>query len=361
MAGIVLKPSDTKPLRQLLTQLAGAMAETLGSLIARELVVRPGKVESWSNVELLASLTGANALIRGALDKDYAGKHLYAMFEVRDAVAMAGMLMMTPDHVIEQRRGTANLEAEDAEAFGEIGNVLCSGLGNVLRDNIGNIDLRLLDHGLVQPGNDERRLLDSTPLVAIELELRVAAYPATTARLLIDRDTAQKWNQGPLEVAAAPDAAAAAAAQGQLPRGDAAARSEEESLDDVPAAPVRGVLNAFLANPDSMRLVRRCCRRVGFELRRYGRSEIPNPAAHRNEVVLLDVPLGEERRFDWCRRIKDFNANIKTVLLLHRPSRARVTQAFLSQADIILGWPCHEGQLGAKLDELLGQPSNEGS
>lgn len=350
MAGSVLKQGTTKELRKLLAQLAAAMAETLGSLIARELAVRPGELKALSLEELLGSLTRPNAVVRGALDKDYAGKTLFALFEVQDATAMAGMLMMTPDHVIEQRRNKNLLEGEDAEAFGELGNVLCSGLGNVLRDNVTNIDLRLLDHGLIKPGLDDANLLPDVQLVAIELNFQVGTFPATVAKLLIDRETAEKWNQRPLDTDAIATPAKAAPEQ----RTETQNRIEDDSLEDIPAAPVRGVLNAFLASTDPYRLLRRCCRRVGFELRRFGRSEIPNPAAHRNEVVLLDVPLADERRFEWCKRIKEFDANVKIVMLLHRPSRARVMRAFLSQADVILGWPCEEAQLGQKLQDLFG-------
>lgn len=351
MTASALKGNNIRQLKQLFAQLTAAVSETLGSLIAREVKARPGELQLLAADDLLAALPRANAVARGALDKDYAGHHLCVAIDMPDAVAMAGMLMLTPDELIEQRRGHDAFASEDAEAFGELGNVLCSGLGNVLRDNVANVDLRLQDHALLKPGLDEKHLLADGPLVCAELQLQVGSHPPTTARLLIDKDTADKWNQQPIEVPAATAAAAPAAARGD------GSRPEDDSLDEIPAAPIRGVLNAFLGNPDPYRVLRRCCRRVGLELRRYGRSEIPNPAAHRNEVVLLDVPLGEERRFDWCRRIKDFNSGIKTVLLLHRPSRARVTQAFLAQADVILGWPCQEEQLGQKLAELLDVPT----
>lgn len=100
-------------------------------------------------------------------------------------------------------------------------------------------------------------------------------------------------------------------------------------------------------------MLRRSCRRVGLELRRHGRGEIPNPAAHKNEIVLLDVPPGEDRRFDWCRRIKEISDSTKVVLLILHPSRQRVTQAFLSKADVILGFPCDEQQLSQKLASLV--------
>jgi len=76
-------------------------------------------------------------------------------------------------------------------------------------------------------------------------------------------------------------------------------------------------------------------------------------AGVRNEIVVLEVPASEDRRFDWCRRIKDLSDSTPVVLLLRHPSRQRVTQAFLSRADAILGFPCEEPQLSQKLDTLV--------
>ncbi len=345
----ILSQGTGKELRKLFARLASALSETVGSLIARELLVQPIEVATTDTESLLAALDKPHAVVRGALDKDFAGKTLFALIPVADACSMAGLLMMTPDEVIEQHRTRGTLEGEDLEAFGEIGNVLCSGFGNVLREVIANVDLRLQDHGMVKPGLDANGLLPVEPIVGCKLRIRVGTFEEAHAWLVLDRATAEAWNKGPFDETAAPAAAAAA----EAPKPDLAAPAEED-LDDIPAAPIRGVLNAYLAAPETVRLLRRSCRRVGLDLRRHNRAEIPNPAAHRGEIVLMDVPLGEERRFDWCKRIKEYGSGTKVVLLLHRPSRARVTQAFLSQADIILGLPIDEAPLSQKLTGLLG-------
>ena len=165
--------------------------------------------------------------------------------------------------------------------------------------------------------------------------------------IAIDVDTATRWNGGPLE----PVEESAGSAVGLRP--------DEDGLESIPAAPIRGTLAAYTIQGEVFRLLRRSCRRVGLELRRHGRGEIPNPAAHRNEIVLLDVPNGEERRFDWCRRIKDLSETTKVVLLIQHPSRQRVTQAFLSRADAILGFPCPEAQLSQKLAQLIPDEPDE--
>jgi CheY-like chemotaxis protein len=164
--------------------------------------------------------------------------------------------------------------------------------------------------------------------------------------VLLDAATAETWNKAPLTIVA----------EGVPPR--PGSRTEEESLESIPAAPIRGTLAAFVMQPEVFRTLRLSCRRVGLDMRRHGRGEIPNPAAHRNEIVLMDVPPGEDRRFDWCRRIKELSDSTRVVLLIHHPSRHRVMQAFMSRADAIIGYPCDESQLSQKLGTMLDhQPS----
>lgn len=355
MAGTTLKQGTGKELRKLFAMLAGSMGETLGSLVSKPIVVRPGEPTLVDVDDWVAALPRSAAVARGALDKGYAGKSFLTVVDVPDAIAMAGLLMMTPDHVIEQRRAAGVLEGEDAEAFGELGNVLYSGLGNVLREQVGNIDVRFQDHGVVKPGLDKDGVLGVGKLAVFPFTLKVGNLPETQGALAVDVATGEAWNKAPLEPAGA-DTPTGADDAGK----DAAAglRGDDDGLESIPQAEIRGALAAFLADPDVLRTLRKSCRRVGLELRRHGRGEIPNPAAHRNEIVVLDVPLNEERRFDWCKRIKEFAPTTKVALLIHHPSRPRVTRAFLSKADVILGYPCDEAQLSARLTALL-EPAPE--
>ena len=351
MTATTLKPGTGKELKRLFAMLTGSISETLGSLISREIVVRPAEPELKEVDSYLAELARPCAVARGALDKGFAGKSFQAIIEVADAIAMAGLLMMTPEDVVNQRRTKGALEGEDAEAFGELGNVLYSGLGGVLREQVGNIDIRFQDHGVIKPGVDKNGVLGTGALVVFGFRMKVGDYPESSGALAIDLATAEAWNKAPLEFGAAE--AAAAPASAPTPASTAPQKPEDEGLESIPAAPIRGTLATFVLQQEVVRMLRRSCRRVGFELRRHGRGEIPNPAAHRNEVVMIDVPPGEERRFDWCRRLKEISSTTKVVLLLHHPSRQRVTQAFLSKADAILGYPCDEPQLSQKLAALL--------
>ncbi len=120
------------------------------------------------------------------------------------------------------------------------------------------------------------------------------------------------------------------------------------------------MLATYVVDQEVMHTVRKACRKVGLALDRHPRSAIPNPAAHRGQFVLMDVPAGEERRFEWCKRLTEDDTDIKTVLLIHQASRSRVLQGFMAKATIILGWPLAEPELSQKLAALLDpDPSPE--
>ena len=344
MDASAVKPGNAKELLRLLAMLTSTIGESLGSLVGREIVVRPGAADAQDAETFLRALPRQFVLARGALDKGPAGKTLRVLFEVPDAIAMGALLMMTAEEAIAERRAQAVFGSEDAAAFGELGNVLFAGFGNVLRDNVGNTEVRFQDHGVVKSDADKPGLLGTGTLVALAFRLKLGEYPESSGYLVVDQATAETWNKGPLGLVEGTVGAS---------RAGAAGRPDDEGLETIPAAPVRGTLAAFVMQPEVFRTLRRSCRRVGLELRRHGRGEIPNPAAHRNEIVLMDVPPGEDRRFDWCRRIKELSDSTKVVLLIHHPSRHRVTQAFLSRADAILGYPCEETHLSQKLGTMV--------
>jgi hypothetical protein len=348
MPASTIKPGTANELVRIFGMLTSSIGESLGSLIGREIVVRPGEPELHEGDTFAKTLPRPTAVSRGAMDKAYVGKVLQVLIELPDAVAMAGLLMMTSDDVINERRASSVLDPDDATAFGELGNVLFAGFGNVLRDSVENCEIRYQDHIVTRPGTESDDTLGTGQVIAFPFRMKLGEYPESRGYVLVDLGTAEAWNKAPL----------VAAGETGTARGTGA-RSDEETFESIPAAPLRGTLAAFVMQPEVFRTLRMSCRRIGLDLRRHGRGEIPNPAAHKNEIVLMDVPPGEDRRFDWCRRIKDLSDSTSVVLLIHHPSRHRVMQAFLSRADAILGFPCEELQLSQKLGSILDKQPSE--
>lgn len=349
MTDAAVKPA-AKELARACGMLTSTIGEGLGSLVGRELVVKPGEVEVHAAESFVRALPRPFVAARAALEKPVAGKTVHVLIEVPDAIAMGGLLMMTPDDAIAERRTKGEFTSEDATTFGELGNVLFAGFGNVLRDHVAGTELRYADQTVVKNDTDASHF-GSPQIVVFTFRLKLGEYPESIGYVVIDPPTAEAWNKGPLGAGDANASKPAGATGSTSTTGTRIV--EDEGLESIPAAPIRGTLAAFVMQPEVFKTLRRSCRRVGLELRRHGRGEIPNPAAHRNEVVLMDVPPGEDRRFDWCRRIKELSDTTKVVLLIHHPSRQRVTQAFLSRADAILGFPCEEAQLSQKLGTMV--------
>jgi len=343
-----------RKLQQLLTAIVNAMRETIQSIVDRELSVRAGRFDLVEPAHFGRSLTEFTAVVRGTLDKDFAGKTLRIAIPLKDAVTLAGLMMLTAEDVIEENRASETLEGEDLEAFTEVGNMLCSAIDGALRQAISRpIGARVQDAVLFAPGNDKEGLLGAEPAIVLPFQVKIGAYPETTFHLLIDRETAERWNGGSLEMDESgqptgdEDPSDAAVKQRLLP-GDV-------PFDEIPEGEIRGKLAAYLHQPELYDVVRRSCRRVGLEVERHGRTAIPNPAAHKDQIVVMDVPPGEDRRFSWASRLKGYEANTAVVLIVQHPSKSRVLQGFLAKADAIVGWPLPEIVLSNKLTELLDQ------
>ncbi|MFT4512893.1 MAG: hypothetical protein ACI91B_001593, partial [Planctomycetota bacterium] len=264
MTATTLKQGTDAELRSLLETAVATIGETLSSLVGRDIKVTSGELHLQEVDVMIACLPRAAAVARGAMDKGYAGKSFVTLFELPDAIAMAGLLMMTPDDVIQQRRQSNILEGEDIEAFGELGNVLYSGFSNVLRDKVGNFDLRMQDHGLIEPGKDPDGILGTETLVTFGFRMKIGEFPESQGLIAIDTATAERWNKNPLQPSI-----------GEVDSPSTPARNEDAGFDNIPAAPIEGVLSAFVIQSDVFRTLRLSCRRVGLEMRRHGRGEIP--------------------------------------------------------------------------------------
>ena len=338
-------------LKPLLEACVWSIRETLSSLVGRKIEVAPIGFSSTTPDDIVAGMHGQVAIVRGALDKDFAGKTVRFLCEAGEATTLAGAMMMTPDEVIVERRKSGLLQGEELEAFAEVANVLCSAIDTVLRQRLGGTTgMRLQDHATLAPGAADTSVLGETEFFQLAFSIEVEKFHSSSAFILVDRETGEKWNGGPLQFGAAAQAAGAPVAEKAVPTQVSGGEGDE---DDGPPAPIRGHLAAFLVDAHTATLVRKTCRRIGLEVDRRPRSEVPNPALHKEHVVLIEVPPNDERRFDWCRRIKTFHPRTKVVLLLTVPSRTHVLHAARVGADAVLGHPLSIPHMVSKLNAVV--------
>ncbi|MEM7205927.1 MAG: hypothetical protein AAF628_37075 [Planctomycetota bacterium] len=320
---------------EVLAAIRSGVAEALGMLVGKGLTAQGGDLQVGDRASLLGGLQEQQAVAVGAFDKDYAGQLIRFLVTARDATTLSGHLMMHPDEIIEEHRGAGTLEGEALETYAEVVNVLCSGVDGILRERFGDkIVLRAKEHAVLDPKAPDNDVVADGPYVGYWFELGIANYPPGRALILLEPSTAEQWNGGPITAAS-------------------------DCAHGVPEIPIRGRMAAFLVDGDCVGTVRDACRRSGLELDRHPKTAIPNPAAHVGDVVLLEVPPGDTKRFDWCRRLKAFDAKYRVVLILRHPTRSNVTQGFMANADMIVGLPLTDVELAQRLEPLLGAPATE--
>jgi len=360
MAETVTEQRNSK-LETVLSSVLDSGIRALADLVGQEVKGCVGQLTSVDPNQLVGQLEGQHAVVCGALDRDYQGQTFRLLIPAREATTLSGYVMMAPEETIEGRRQTGTLEGEELETFAEVANVLCSGFDAVLQEIAdGDILLRAQESSLVQPGADASELFGDHELVGYSFGFSVGGHPESKGWLLLEPSTANRLIGAEAEGALQGHGARRVGVQagrmqtGGTQTGVVQAVEEEE----IPAAPTRGRLTTYLADPGVLPELRKSCRRVGLELDQRARGEVPNPAEHREGSILIDVPSGDTRRFDWCHRLKQHSESVRVALVIHHPSRSQVLKAFLAGADAIMAWPISEREMSPKLAALL-PPSEE--
>lgn len=300
-----------------LHDIASEITEAVRTLIDRKLVCQKGELRQTTIDALASELPNPAVVVRGTSTVRF-------VVNAPTAVTLAACMRMDSTQALEEERAEGTLKQEDLEAFGDIATVFCSGAESALHRVLPDQELRLESYRAFETDSKWGEHLGSGSLVWYRFPLAIDEFPDSSIHIILDAETAELWNGESLD-----------------------------SLEVIPQAPIRGKLAAYIVDPRLLEVVKRTCRRVGLELDRYPTSAIPNPAAHKGQLVLMDVPTGEERRFGWCKRLARHPGGIKTILIIHHPSRARVIEGFRSLAHTILGWPVTEAQLSAKIDAML--------
>ena len=329
MPGSTLTTETHTELSKLVTLLAHSAGKALGSLTGQDVRLELSELSVTNRDRLMESLESSHAAVRAAIESQGDTGSFLSLVGIPDARTLCGMVMMSPDETIEQNRNQGTLEEEELTAFGEIANVLCSGIGDALRETAPDVDVRLEDHSVLLPEAGSADVLPPDVLICCTLEMKIGDYPGGTAFFVLDHKTAESWNKGPL------------------------AETDADLMQASAGTPMSGAVNSYGTSATTLKLLRASCKQLGLDLRTHTPAQIPNPAAHPGEIVLIDVPSYEERRMDWCRRIKDYGSSAKVALLLHHPCRSAVKRAYLSKADAILGLPITEDHLARKLAALI--------
>ncbi len=287
-----------------LDDLARAVAESIHATTGSEATLEGGQLTTHKGPDVLRALGDEFAVARGSLQGGFAGRGV--------AVILGGA---------------------EPEKLEELGTAACSAIQKRLEATTGtNIGPGFESSGVIKDGQDPNGLIGDGIYALFRATLKHDGAEKDLA-LAVDRGSAEAWAAGESE-----------------PRKTVSAAAFSEMLANVPT---RGTIACYLSDSEPYELVRRACRRLGLDLDNRPEAEVPNPAAYRGKLVLIDVPIRGERRFDWCKRLKEYDAACKVALVVREPSRQRVVQGFLSKADVIVGWPLEEDELMSRLEPMM--------
>ncbi len=326
----IAEKSDSR-LTDLMAAALKAIEESIRSLVDKDVTFtadRPNLI----NEEGLGDLLGGRwARLHGEFDKDFEGT-VHILFEWKTALTFSGFIRMNPEEVVASTRDLGEWKNEDDEAFGEVGNILFSALDEALR---GGLDkkINIRSSGMEKYEEGVSGFLGEDPHIGYPFRVKIADFPEEPGYIFMPLDTAEAMNGQPIRFHGEDD--------------------DLEDLEDIEEAPIRGEMSIYAQEPAVLKALRKCCRRIGLVFDRRPKGEVPNPAAHEGKVVFLELGPGQEKRLEWCLRLKESGRNITVAILLLEPTKRGVVLAFKAMADVILGWPTKERSISGKLAEAL--------
>lgn len=107
----------------ILETVGGKLKVEVSSLLGCDVVLAPPTVAVLSKEDFFASSLKKLAMARMAAEGERSGEG-YIFAQVKDAVLMGGTLIMLPPSELEQRVASDDFSGEEADAFGEIANII---------------------------------------------------------------------------------------------------------------------------------------------------------------------------------------------------------------------------------------------
>lgn len=285
-----------------------------------------------ANLEVMESLvgTGRVATMRCSLNGPETGL-LQLTWPLEAAIALADGYRSLGAGEVRKARKALDWTAEHESTFEELAVLMTASIQEAVQSTLGaEYEVELMGQELV----DSLHATEDADEAAYALPFTLRAYDLPPDKVTLSL---------PLAVA---EAIAGSAIDFDDPEDD-------EYFEDFEPAEIRGDLAAYIETPDSLRCLRRACRRVGLLCNKRPKSEVPNPACYSKTLIVIEIGLGQARRYEWCRRLKRSAPETHVLLLIHKPTKLAVARAFGAGADAILGCPATERELSTKLGKLL--------
>lgn len=336
---------------------------------------------------LTDSLTFSKAAYFGDLDdgvfvmtidsrEEYPGQ-FYLVFNLRDAILMSSLLLGIPTARIQEKRRLSIIEADDIDAFGEIGNMINGAINTTFQASLsGKAQLKQQESKKYVPEIDP--LSDDEPLpngeyLMFRAKLEMEGQEMHHLDVLIPLELGNQYDPPPekpaeseqVEQVEQPEdvvAKSAEGAAGDQPAPTAAA----EAVAERPVAAAAGTAGedmvVIFEDSDEDRLhLREALDFTGFKLVEGPlNADVKDLFSQGNvRMVLIGSQDADDRELAVCIKINALRQDqpVPIVMCAHRWTRTAVLKALKYGARDIVIKPCDPEELAAKVKRLCRLPA----
>jgi CheY-like chemotaxis protein len=330
---------------------------------------------------LTDSLTFSKAAYFGDLDdgvfvmtidsrEEYPGQ-FYLVFNLRDAILMSSLLLGIPTARIQEKRRLSIIEADDIDAFGEIGNMINGAINTTFQASLsGKAQLKQQASKKYVPEIDPLSADEPLPdgeYLMFRAKLEMEGQEMHHLDVLIPLELGNQYDPPPAEPAAPeqveqPDAVTAETAV------DAAADqpAPAAAADERPVAAAAGTAGedmvVIFEDSDEDRIhLREALDFTGFKLVEGPlNADVKDLFSQGNvRMVLIGSQDADDRELAVCIKINALRQDqpVPIVMCAHRWTRTAVLKALKYGARDIVIKPCDPDELAAKVKRLCRLPS----
>lgn len=303
--------------------------------------------------------------------EEYPGQ-FYLVFNLRDAILMSSLLLGIPAARIQEKRRLSIIEADDIDAFGEIGNMINGAINTTFQSSLtGKAQLKQQNSKKyvpeIDPLSDEEPLPDGDYLM-FRAKLEMEGQEMHHLDVLIPLALGNMYDPPPEkppepevveEAVAAPEETADEAAEQPA---EAVTGSEAAARPAVAAGTAGEDMVVIFEDSDEDRLhLRDALAFTGFKLVEGPlNADVKDLFSQGNvRMVLIGSQDADDRELAVCIKINALRQDqpVPIVMCAHRWTRTAVLKALKYGARDIIIKPCDPDELGAKVKRLCRLPS----
>jgi len=334
---------------------------------------------------LTDSLTFSKAAYFGDLDdgvfvmtidsrEEYPGQ-FYLVFNLRDAILMSSLLLGIPAARIQEKRRLSIIEADDIDAFGEIGNMINGAINTTFQASLsGKAQLKQQASKKYVPEIDPLSADEPLPdgeYLMFRAKLEMEGQEMHHLDVLIPLELGNQYDPPPAEPAApeqvdqSEDIAAEAAVDATADQPAAAAAAEETAERPVSAAAAgtagEDMVVIFEDSEEDRLHLREALDFTGFKLVEGPlNADVKDLFSQGNvRMVLIGSQDADDRELAVCIKINALRQDqpVPIVMCAHRWTRTAVLKALKYGARDIVIKPCDSDELAAKVKRLCRLPA----